>query len=135
VLLDGVVQVTLDGTVHQVASDTVERFIQKEANSRYPDPSKPTVVAFANWFQQHSEERRVWRAWFITADATEPVVGEIDAFGGQGFPMREAMRELDKRKQQGWQLVHVSEDHGLYSGADTPDEAYLARVRYLVEKG
>jgi hypothetical protein len=49
-----------------------------------------------------------------------------------GFPLIEALRELNRLEEQGWKIVHVSEDHGLYQGADTADEAYLTRVRYLL---
>lgn len=36
----------------------------------------------------------------------------------------------ERRVRRGW---FMSEDHGLYNGADSLDEAYLTRVRYLME--
>ena len=32
----------------------------------------------------------------------------------------------------GWTVAHVSEDRGVYLGADVPDESYVTRIRYLL---
>ncbi|GLY36426.1 hypothetical protein Amsp01_024500 [Amycolatopsis sp. NBRC 101858] len=132
--LAGSERVTLDGVVHTVPAGQAERFIRDETARRFPALPKPETVPFDTWFQQNSEERRVWQGLFITADTTEALPGEIVTLDDHGYPISEALGELNKRKQEGWRLVHVSEDHGLYNGADSHDEAYLTRVRYLLEK-
>jgi hypothetical protein len=130
---EGTDRVTLADTTCDVPTGTAQRFIREQADDRYPDPQKPVPRDFNSWYQQRAQERRVWQGWFLTADAHEQVTEEVGG-GNHGFPMQDAMRELDKRQKEGWRLVHVSEDHGLYQGVDATDEAYLTRVRYLLER-
>lgn len=76
-----------------------------------------------------------WKAELITAEGTVPIdlgrpVNTTDA----GYPIQVAMRLLERLAADGWRLMHVSEDHGLYRGADAPYEAYLTRVRYVLAR-
>jgi hypothetical protein len=131
---EGTDRVTLAGTNYDVPTGTVERFIRKQADNRYPDPPKPQVKEFASWYRLTAQERRVWQGWLLTADGYELATEELTTWGGHAFPVQDALRQLDKLQQEGWRLVHVSEDHGLYQGVDVSDEAYLTRVRYLLER-
>jgi hypothetical protein len=83
-------------------------------------------------YQGIQKEIREWRAEFIVPAEVSEIPIENAPRRGWGFPITEALRELDRLEKQGWRIVHVSEDHGLYAGADTTDEAYLTRVRYLL---
>ena len=128
-------EVTLDGQVFQVEAGKAQDFINAEASRRFPaivPPSTEEAWNFESWYEGTKREVRQWRAELISLNgASEISLGEI-LRPDWGFPISEALRELDRLEKQGWRIVHVSEDHGLYAGADVPDEAYLTRVRYLL---
>lgn len=126
-------EITVDGRTLRVDAGSVADFIDKEALRKYPDPTKPSTQRpeFEQWSRGNTKEKRTWRAELVTGAGGTPV--ELGKLEWQwGYPIAAALRELDRLEKQGWKLVHVSEDHGLYSGADTNDEAYLTRVRYLL---
>ena len=127
-------EITIAGTVHKVAPGKAEEFVAKEVARRFPEPVEPSIPdAFDKWFTQNSREKRTWHAELVTGEGSRRI-GIDDARQKWGFVIGAAMRELDRFERDGWTLVHVSEDHGLYAGADSPDEAYLTRVRYLLRK-
>jgi len=125
--------ITINGQAHKVAAGTADRFIDEEALRRHPDPQPPSGQRpeFVQWSSSCTKEKRTWRAELITGSGITPLdVGTLN--WNWGYPIAAAVRQLDLLEKQGWKLVHVSEDHGLYAGADTIDEAYLTRVRYLI---
>jgi hypothetical protein len=126
-------EVIIEGRKHKVPAGTAEGFITTEAERRFPDPSSPDGVRldFDQWFKSKSTDKRTWQAEFITGGYTESLEFEPQGWSW-GYPIAAAMRELDRLARDGWKLVHISEDHGLYAGADAHDEAYLTRVRYLL---
>jgi hypothetical protein len=77
----------------------------------------------------------IWSWWggeFITKDdrtVTRVPYPDRDA----SIPTQFAMEELGRLSEEGWRLVHVSEDRGLFSGEATTSEAYVVRLRYLLE--
>lgn len=126
-------EITIEGRIHKVPAGTAEKFITEEMNRRHPEPEPPAEewATFDYWFNQKSTEKRTWKAEFITGLHSEAL--KFDALTWSwGYPVAAAMNELDRLTQDGWKLVHVSEDHGLYAGADVSDEAFLTRVRYLL---
>jgi hypothetical protein len=130
-------EVTLDGRLRKVPPGTAQEFLQQEASRRFPEPTGPPLTvssSFSAWFQQNSKEKRTWRAELITRDARQVLDLGRNLRWQEGFVVESAMRELDRLEREGWTLVHVSEDHGLYAGADAVDEAYLTRVRYLLHR-
>jgi hypothetical protein len=125
--------VLIEERTHKIPKGTANRFIEEEAYRRYPDPQPPSGKCsdFDQWFNINSKDKRTWKAEFIRGERSELLV--FDALDWSwGYPIAAAMRELDRLAREGWKLVHVSEDHGLYAGADAADEAYLTRVRYLL---
>jgi hypothetical protein len=128
-------EVILNGQVVQVEPGKAEDFVDAEARRRFPVQEPPSVGQASNfeqWYQGIQKEIREWRAEFIVPAEVAEIPIENAPRRGWGFPITEALRELDRLEKQGWRIVHVSEDHGLYAGADTTDEAYLTRVRYLL---
>jgi hypothetical protein len=109
----------------------------KEGQIRYSDihtDGNPRVIRdhssyFGSWYASLKKEVRTWQAEFVGPDGTSPITLGTE---GWAFPVSIALQELNKLERQGWKIVHVSEDHGLYQGVDTADEAYLTRVRYLL---
>lgn len=70
----------------------------------------------------------------VTAADRTAIELPADMVWDWGYPVAAALAELDRLESQGWKIIHVSEDHGLYQGADANDEAYLTRVRYLLHR-
>jgi hypothetical protein len=90
---------------------------------------------FFTWWPKHSTQVRTWYAEWLCARGTEPVDLDANVTAGHwGYPVMEAMQLLERYAGQGWHLVGVSEDHGLYTGVDAPQETFLTRVRYLLAR-
>jgi hypothetical protein len=130
----------------------------------HPDGTNVTIVYDASIpvTKAHDSEyaRRAWsqknptwnldavNAWTSQATVTEERSWETrwyDASGGRsvdanltnwrdGFPAEGIIALLDSYATEGWEVLHVSEDKGVYRGADALDEAYPARVRYLLRR-
>lgn len=49
-----------------------------------------------------------------------------------GVPLAAMTGILNDFARAGWRVISVGEDKGLYLGVDAPDEAFPARVRYLL---
>jgi hypothetical protein len=127
-----VVEIVADGKTIELTESQARDY---HAKLPAPKPGYAPTPPFDPWWKYQEKKRyRVWVAELITAAGTTPVdIG--DAVRGRwGFPVQAAMRLLEQLGNEGWRLVHVSEDHGLYNGADARDEAYLARVRYLLSR-
>jgi hypothetical protein len=126
-------QVSVGGLVREVPPGEAQKFLQDEATRRFPTPSPPGHSSFEAWFQDNKKTVRTWRAQFISDAAVRECELPPDLNWDWGFPIAVAMSELNRVAEDGWTLVHVSEDHGLYAGADAMDESYPVRVRYLLQ--
>lgn len=128
-------EVDVDGQTYQVPPSTANDFIRAEFDRRYPATKKPAGEA-PNWPSWSTaadpKEVRTWAAYFIGPDGSSAIELPSDMSWDWGFPIQEALRQLNRLEQAGWKIVQVSEDHGLYTGADAANEAYLTRVRYLL---
>ena len=77
-------------------------------------------------------EQRVWVGIEIEPDGSEREFEEgLDGWRF-GAPLAGINRELNRLAADGWMVVSVSEDKGLYLGSDSPDESYPSRIRYLL---
>ncbi len=132
---DPVDHVHIGDEAHQVPAGTAQDFLREEAARRFPDPPTPDKPAkYAIWFSRKKHQTRTWQASFVTDTDERPIDLESPLSWAWGFPIAASLRELNRLEREGWTLVHVSEDHGLYAGADATDEAYLTRVRYLLSR-
>jgi hypothetical protein len=132
---DPVDQVRIGDEAHHVPAGTAQDFLGEEAARRFPDPPAPDKPAdYSTWFSRKKHEKRTWQATFVTDSDERPIELGSSLSWPWGFPVAAALRELNRLERDGWMLVHVSEDHGLYAGADATDEAYLTRVRYLLAR-
>ncbi|MHB1519609.1 MAG: hypothetical protein ACYCYQ_15250 [Acidimicrobiales bacterium] len=108
-------------------------FVQAEAEKRFPNLPPPDRPDFLAWWINSKEEVRTWQALLFTAEDELPVEFTVSAWTW-GYPTKGVLKLLDQLSSDGWNLVHVSEDRGLYTGADALNESYPTRARYLLEK-
>jgi hypothetical protein len=72
-----------------------------------------------------------WIAEFV--DGEEQTDVELDAtVWTQGFPAAAVAAALNQLGTEGWRVLHVSEDRGLYSGPHANSDAFVTRARYLL---
>ena len=74
-----------------------------------------------------------WIAEFV--DGEEQTDVELDAIvWTQGFPAAAVAAALNQLGTEGWRVLHVSEDRGLYSGPHANSDAFVTRARYLLRR-
>jgi hypothetical protein len=86
---------------------------------------------FQGWTAQVSQQvERGWQAAWCDSAGVQDL--EVD-LGSQigGVPVQAIVTLLDRYAAEGWRVVHVSEDRGLYAGADVAEESFITRIRYL----
>ena len=72
-----------------------------------------------------------WIAEFV--DGEEQTDVELDAIvWTQGFPAAPVAAALNRLGTEGWRVLHVSEDRGLYSGPHAQLGRVRHRARYLL---
>jgi len=113
---------------------TGEAFVADLRKKACPEPSREPVPNFDQWFKTNSTEHRSWAAAFLDSAHELSIDLPADVNYAWGFPSIVVHGLLERFTTEGWRLVHVSEDRGLYEGADARNESYPARVRYLLEK-
>jgi hypothetical protein len=128
-------QVEVYGDVHQVSLGVGRRYLQQLAEKRFPEPAVD-LPRFLPWWKDigNKREMRVWRTRIVYAATVQPVEFADESTYGWGYPMMGIQRELERLGSEGWSLVHVSEDRGLYKGLDSDNESRLVGVRYLLAR-
>jgi hypothetical protein len=81
-----------------------------------------------------AEHDRGWRCYLVksSGDASRRQIEMSSTWSG--VPLETITQQLNELAGDGWRVVAVSEDRGLYLGIDTHDESYPARLRYLLER-
>jgi hypothetical protein len=79
------------------------------------------------------EKVRGWRGYFNDATGARQLTDLIETWSG-GIPATEITEALDTLSELGWQVVSITEDKGLYSGADAQREAGPVIVRILLRR-
>lgn len=74
-----------------------------------------------------------WAADLFLPPGQEPLELDPTDFT-YGFPIQEVTDTLNELADEGWSVVHVSEDRGLYAGNHAASDAYVTRARYLLER-
>jgi len=86
----------------------------------------------SSYWREKAKQVAWWTAQLVTgteiAGLEMPKVDSLSL-----FPTQFSLRQLDHLATEGWRLVHVSEDRGLYTGEHAGSESYPVRVRYLLE--
>lgn len=126
-------QVTFsDGTTLKAPVGKGHESARKHVEARLTTPERP--VEFDAWRRKLRKDiLRTWQAHLFVRGTTSPLAFDEEKYGwSYGYPITFAQEQLNTMAASGWSVVHVSEDHGLYKGTDASDEAYPARVRYLL---
>jgi hypothetical protein len=76
-------------------------------------------------------EGSIWEASWCDAGGTHKLDVDLGSPVG-GIPVQGLVTLLDRYGAEGWRVLHVSEDRGVYQGTDVPDESYVTRIRYLL---
>jgi hypothetical protein len=115
-----------DGEVVQVAPDhtrsAIERWQARTARANAPvrKPQEPKL-----------KKRRTWAAELFLPKGRERLSFEPDDWP-YGLPIDEVTEVLNRLAGEGWKVLHVSEDRGLYTGPDTESDSYVTRARYML---
>lgn len=121
-------EVLIDGNVKRTGYREGQRFLDEECKRRFPEPTGPEVVA------TQVPEVRSWASSLVGADQTTRVPPPPGLSWSDGAPTEWIAQQLDALSREGWNLIHVSEDHGLYTGADAAHESYPTRLRFLLQR-
>jgi hypothetical protein len=130
-------EVVINGEVFQSQPGQADQVIVRQATQRFVQEHGELgnpPLPFPQWFLTRRKEVRSWRAEMVTASDRTAIELPADLAWDWGYPVAAALAELDRLEIEGWKITHVSEDHGLYQGADATEEAFLTRVRYLLHR-
>jgi hypothetical protein len=103
-----------------------------------PEPTLPDKQAYTAWKAAQAmqpevlREQRGWMATLYTPSGSEPIM--IDGEWKYGWPETDIVNILNKTGADGWQVISVTEDKGLYSGHDASSESGPTAVRYLLAR-
>lgn len=125
-----------DGKVERVDAGEGAAYVAEVAAKRHPtDNRRPEPPKFDKWWNEHSKKIVEWAGQFFEG-GTSPRPITVDAIDWEyGLPVEPILEALNSLLDEGWRLVHVSEDRGLYSNPGVVvNDSYPTRVRYLVER-
>ena len=99
-------------------------------------PAPRASTSYDDWLAHFAEETvRTWRCELVHGDGRREQPDVVDQeWSWWGAPLVMIGAVLDRLADEGWSLVHVSEDRGLYVGADVQEESYPTRFRYLLTR-
>lgn len=124
-----------DGGVEEFFQSNTKGEIEARYTRDHPLPRRPSArqdaaphAALPTW-----RAERTWRAELFLPTGRQALPMRPLSWP-YGFPMEEVMNVLNDLAQDGWSVLHVSEDRGLYTGADTPTDSGLTSVRYLLRR-
>jgi hypothetical protein len=121
-----------DGTDGIVDPEAAHDYITEEFQARFPPPTAP--AQFADWRETvQIGELHTWAACLYQGGEQIPLdIGLPTA--EFGYPIREVLGCLDRLAEDGWQIVHVSEDRVGRHAADgeVAGENGVGTVRYLL---
>lgn len=101
-------------------------FIEARARNEFPDPDKEQAAEA----QARVVKRPAWAAELFLEDSQRPLQ-DIYSWS-YSFPMEAISRTLNELATEGWSVVHVSEDRGLYPATIASNVSAPVTVRYLL---
>jgi hypothetical protein len=123
---------TKEGPTAEVPTMLYEQCVQLHGD----EPHVPTQDEdYETWLAETGAvgiEQRVWIGIEIEPDGSEREFEDGLEDWRFGAPLAGINHELNRLAADGWVVVSVSEDKGLYLGSDSRDESYPARIRYLL---
>jgi hypothetical protein len=106
-----------------------EEIIAEAARERFPEP---TTGGLVNSLEGGVEKVVVWAPSLYLDEGPK----ELPAFHTWkfGLPIEDVMRVLNEIAAEGWYVVQVSEDRGIYSGETNQTASAVTTARYLLAK-
>ncbi len=116
-----------DGTViaRDVGDDEEDR-IASLAQASFPDPTEKLPHDELG----HVAERVVWRA-SLFIDGERKDLPAVDSWA-YGLPIESVLGVLNELAAEGWSVVQVSEDRGIYAGVTNNTDSAVTKARYLL---
>jgi hypothetical protein len=122
-----------DGTDGVVDPAVAHDYITEEFQARFPPPTAP--AQFADWRETvQIADLYTWAGWLYQGGERMPVdIGlPVAEFG---YPVREVLACLDRLAEDGWRIVHVSEDRASHPpDGELGHELGVSTVRYLLNQ-
>jgi hypothetical protein len=129
-------RITYDnGETSEIETGTGREVARRYLQQRHPPPTRE-ATDFESWLKAlPKEDLRAWEAHVYMPGEVKELDFDYEVENWHyGVPITFVLRALDDLAATGWTILHVSEDQGLYAGADAADEAYPARIRYLLTR-
>lgn len=123
---------TIDGARQIYPAGTARSALEAKLAKRFPDVPPP--VAGVPVVVTNADPNRTWVGRLVQEGTTTTLVVPENLDWAFGLPAEWIVSELGRLEAEGWALVSTSEDHGLYTGADAPNEAFVTRARYLLHR-
>jgi hypothetical protein len=117
------------------SADDVLRGLYRYDN---PEPALADDKAFEAWkIAQSSQpeivkDQRGWTSMLYTLSGSESI--EISTEWSDGWPEVDVIAVLNRLGNVGWQVINVTEDKGLYPGADAASESGPTAARFLLAR-
>jgi hypothetical protein len=129
---DRILQNVLDADGTYLGEATAEDFlaiVEKAALKKFPDPIHELLASGATGAV---EKQVVWAAGLYLGGTFEslPAIWTWNF----GLPIEDALRILNDLAAEGWRVVSVSEDRGIYRGATNQTDSAVTTVRYLLAR-
>jgi hypothetical protein len=106
-----------------------EKVIAEAAEEKFPEP---TVGSLLNSLAGGVEKIVVWAASLYLDGQPK----ELPAFStwSFGLPIEDVLRVLNEIAAEGWYVVQVSEDRGIYAGETNQTASAVTTARYLLAR-
>jgi hypothetical protein len=116
-----------DGETEDCEIGNSEERIETCADRKHPKPEAPSIPENVV-VTDHS-----WRADLYSREGSR----ELDLDLGDwdyGLPIASILAHLEDLAEDGWRILHVSEDRGLFRGDVVASDAAITRIRYLLAR-
>ena len=118
----------LDGVTQRESAGQGRKRLEELALAKFPEPGFKHINVTA------AESIRTWRATMFWPEKSEHIPTPENLDWEYGIPSSWIVVELSRLELDGWTVLHTSEDHGLYTGADALDESFATRVKFLLHR-
>lgn len=125
--------VIVDGVTHKVDPGQGQALAVSLADEAFPIPTTTQATAAPALRKQSTEAVRTWRARWVTSTENSTVPKPDDLWWAS-IPTDWVVSELNRRAADGWKLVHVGVDHGMYAGLDAKLGGSPETIRYTLAR-
>ncbi len=120
-------EVSVDGLIARLPVGQAEPRISDLAEAKFPNPT-PLSVTIS---EEKRAEVRSWEGSWASGGTYSTIPTPQD-LQWNSIPTLWVLAELDAKAREGWRLLHVSVDHGLYKGRHARLAAGPESIRYTL---